>query len=110
MTPEEETEEAAIRADLEAAGISSRDFAFFAARDIQEVGIYAPRFADEAAAPILICLGGRATCSWTRSHVHRTNGRSTSSSSLWTTMSWLGMQSRVSGASPDPVTAPAKLR
>jgi aminopeptidase N len=53
MTPEEEAEEAALRAELEAAGISARDFGFFA-RDIPEAGIHAPRFDYEAAAPILI--------------------------------------------------------
>jgi hypothetical protein len=52
MTPEEEAEEAALRAELEAAGISARDFGFFA-RDIPEAGIHAPRFDYEAAAPIL---------------------------------------------------------
>ena len=54
MTPEEEAEEAGLRADLEAAGIASRDFGFFAARDIQEAGIRAPRFDFEAAVPVLI--------------------------------------------------------
>jgi hypothetical protein len=53
VTPEEEAEEAMLRADLEAAGIPARDFGFFA-RDIPEAGIYAPRFDYEAAAPILI--------------------------------------------------------
>ena len=53
LTPEEEAEEAAVRADLEAAGISARDFGFFA-RDIPEAGISAPRFDYAAAAPILI--------------------------------------------------------
>jgi hypothetical protein len=53
MTPEEEAEEAALRAEFEAAGISARDFGFFA-REIPEAGIYAPRFDHAAAAPILI--------------------------------------------------------
>ena len=53
MTPEEEAEELALRADLEAAGISARDFGFFA-RDVPEAGIQAPRFDFAAAAPILI--------------------------------------------------------
>jgi hypothetical protein len=53
VTPEEEAEQAALRADLEAAGVSSRDFGFFA-RDIPEAGIRAPRFDYEAAAPILV--------------------------------------------------------
>jgi hypothetical protein len=54
VTPEEEAEQAALQADLEAAGVSSRDFGFFAARDIPEAGIHAPRFDYEAAAPILV--------------------------------------------------------
>ena len=53
MTPEEESEQAALSAELEAAGISARDFGFFA-REIPEAGIRAPRFDYEAAAPILI--------------------------------------------------------
>jgi hypothetical protein len=53
VTPEEEAEEAALCADLEAAGISARDFGFFA-REIPEAGIRAPRFDYVAAAPILI--------------------------------------------------------
>ena len=53
LTPEEEAEQAALCADLEAAGISSRDFGYFA-REIPEAGIHAPRFDYEAAAPILI--------------------------------------------------------
>jgi HEAT repeat protein len=60
LTPEERAEEAALRADLEAAGVSARDFGFFAARDIPEAGIYAPRFDYEAAAPILISWLPRA--------------------------------------------------
>jgi hypothetical protein len=59
LTTEEEAEEAALRADLEAAGISARDFGFFA-REIPEAGIYAPRFDYEAAAPILITWLPRA--------------------------------------------------
>jgi HEAT repeats len=53
LTPEEEAEQAALCADLEHAGISSRDFGFFA-REIPEAGIHAPRFDYVAAAPILI--------------------------------------------------------
>jgi HEAT repeat protein len=53
MTPEEEAAEAAVRAELEDAGISARDFGFFA-RDIPEAGIRAPRFDYAAAAPILV--------------------------------------------------------
>jgi hypothetical protein len=53
LTPEEEAEQAALCADLEAAGISSRDFGFFA-REIPDAGIHAPRFDYVAAAPILI--------------------------------------------------------
>jgi hypothetical protein len=53
LTPEEEAEQAALCADLEPAGISSRDFGFFA-REIPEAGIHAPRFDYVAAAPILI--------------------------------------------------------
>lgn len=53
MTPEERREEAAIRADLGAAGIAARDYGFFA-RDIPAAGIRAPRFDFAAAAPILI--------------------------------------------------------
>jgi hypothetical protein len=53
LTAEERAEEAALRADLEAAGISARDFGFFA-RDVPEAGIRAPRFDFEAAVPVLI--------------------------------------------------------
>jgi hypothetical protein len=53
LTPEEEAEEAALRADLEAAGISARDFGFFG-REIPQAGIRAPRFDYAAAVPILI--------------------------------------------------------
>ena len=53
LSPEEEADEAALRADLEAAGISARDFGFFS-RDVPEAGIRAPRFDFAAAAPILI--------------------------------------------------------
>jgi HEAT repeats len=53
LTPEEEAEEVALRADLEAAGVSARDFGFFAS-EIPEAGIHAPRFDFETAAPILI--------------------------------------------------------
>jgi hypothetical protein len=54
VTPEEKAEEAALRADLEAAGIASRDFGFFASRDVPEAGIFAPEFDFAAAAPVLI--------------------------------------------------------
>jgi HEAT repeat protein len=59
LTPEEAAEEAAIRAELEAAGISARDFGFFA-REIPDAGIRAPRFDYAAAAPILILWLPRA--------------------------------------------------
>jgi hypothetical protein len=52
MTPEEEVEEAALRAELEGAGISARDFEFFA-REIPEAGIQ-PRFDCAASARIVI--------------------------------------------------------
>jgi HEAT repeat protein len=60
MTPEEEADQAGVCGELEAAGISARDFGFFAARDIPEAGISAPRFDYEAAAPILIRWLSRA--------------------------------------------------
>ena len=53
MTPEEEAEQVALCAELEAAGISARDFGFFAS-EIPEARIRAPRFDYAAAAPILI--------------------------------------------------------
>jgi hypothetical protein len=53
LTPEEEAEQSALCAELEGAGISARDFGFFA-REIPEAGIRAPRFDSASAAPILI--------------------------------------------------------
>ena len=54
MTPEERADEEELRAALRAAGIRDDDFGFFAARDIPEAGIRAPRFDFEAAAPVLV--------------------------------------------------------
>jgi len=53
LTAEEEAEQAALCADLQEAGISARDFGFFA-RDIPEAGIHAPRFDLTAAVPVLV--------------------------------------------------------
>ncbi|HZM18603.1 MAG TPA: HEAT repeat domain-containing protein [Gaiellaceae bacterium] len=54
MTPEERADEEELRAALRAAGIRDDDFGLFAARDIPEAGIRAPRFDFEAAAPVLV--------------------------------------------------------
>jgi HEAT repeat protein len=54
VTSEERREEEELRAALRAAGIRDDDFGFFAARDIPEAGIRAPRFDFEAAAPVLV--------------------------------------------------------
>jgi HEAT repeat protein len=54
VTPEERADEEELRAALRAAGIRDDDFGFFAARDIPEAGIRAPRFDFEAAAPVLV--------------------------------------------------------
>jgi HEAT repeat protein len=54
VTPEERAEEEELRAALRAAGIRDDDFGFFAARDIPEAGIRAPRFDFAAAAPVLV--------------------------------------------------------
>jgi HEAT repeat protein len=54
VTPEERADEEELRAALRAAGIRDDDFGFFAAGDIPEAGIRAPRFDFEAAAPVLV--------------------------------------------------------
>ena len=53
LTAEEEAEQAALCGELEAAGISARDFGYFA-RNVPEAGVRAPRFDYASAAPILI--------------------------------------------------------
>ncbi|HEX2293069.1 MAG TPA: HEAT repeat domain-containing protein [Gaiellaceae bacterium] len=70
MTREEEAEQAALCADLEAAGVSARDFGFFA-REIPEAGIRAPRFDYAAAAPILIRWLPRAKTSLVKERIVR---------------------------------------
>jgi HEAT repeat protein len=70
LTREEEAEQAALCADLEAAGVSARDFGFFA-REIPEAGIRAPRFDYAAAAPILIRWLPRAKTSLVKERIVR---------------------------------------
>lgn len=70
LTAEEEAEQRALCAELEAAGISARDFGFFA-RDIPEAGIYAPQFDYAAAAPILIRWLRRAKTSLIKERIVR---------------------------------------
>jgi HEAT repeat protein len=54
VTPEERADEEELGAALRAAGIRDDDFGFFAARDIPEAGLRAPRFDFEAATPVLV--------------------------------------------------------